>query len=337
MALFIKKYCPRDFKEISFSTKTNNILSKLIERNNIPNMLICGPPGSGKKCRIMIMLSMLYGNSVFYSKMKYYTLKYNKKIQYMVKSSDYHMEITSEDNGNYDYHIITELVSNISDTLNIYSNSYKILIIHKAHLLSDKAQFALRRLLEQKIKTLRFIFISNTITNLCDPLMSRLMYVQLSAPSVNQTLEILNKIIKKENIKISVPKLNKIINNCNNNLKKTIHIMQLTSMNPMLIIPKDKCNLIINSLLNILFNNNNDAYSKMREKIYELMEINTDMTYVLKTLTRKITAKYSNNMVIIQKILEMAADVNYMMVRGQKNSIHIETFLANCYNYLRSV
>ena len=86
-------------------------------------------------------------------------------------------------------------------------------------------------MIEKYYDRCRFIFISNNISKIIEPLLSRCLLIQIKLLKKDEIIPILKKIIKKENIKISNDKLNKLISYYNNNLKEIICCLELYKNN----------------------------------------------------------------------------------------------------------
>ena len=64
MALWLDKHRPKKLNKLDFHKKQADHLEKLVKSGDFPHLLVHGPPGSGKKTRVMALLRELYGNGV---------------------------------------------------------------------------------------------------------------------------------------------------------------------------------------------------------------------------------------------------------------------------------
>ena len=71
-----------------------------------------GPPGAGKKTRIMALLREMYGNGVDRLRIEHQTYETpsKKKIDVSTIASNYHIEVNPSDAGIYDRVVIQELI-----------------------------------------------------------------------------------------------------------------------------------------------------------------------------------------------------------------------------------
>ena len=56
MALWVDKYRPKSMEELDLHGPVNSLLSHIIAARDFPHLLFHGPPGSGKKTRVMAIL-----------------------------------------------------------------------------------------------------------------------------------------------------------------------------------------------------------------------------------------------------------------------------------------
>ena len=88
-------------------------------------MLFYGPSGAGKKTRVLATLRALYGPGAEKIKIdaRIFTTSSNRKLEFNIVSSVYHLEITPSDVGNYDRVVIQELLKEIAQTQQVDLNA----------------------------------------------------------------------------------------------------------------------------------------------------------------------------------------------------------------------
>lgn len=64
MSLWVDKYRPNCLSKLDYHLEQAERLQKMIAKGNFPHLLVYGPPGAGKKTRIMALLRELYGPGV---------------------------------------------------------------------------------------------------------------------------------------------------------------------------------------------------------------------------------------------------------------------------------
>lgn len=90
--LWFDKYVPSDKKELTFHPDTTDILLQLAKKDDFPHMIFYGPEGAGKKTRIRIFLSELFGTGVYKMNNEIKVLKHNSvNIEFSIISSNHHI------------------------------------------------------------------------------------------------------------------------------------------------------------------------------------------------------------------------------------------------------
>ena len=64
MALWVDKHRPKKLSKLDYHQDQATHLSKLVQSGDFPHLLISGPPGAGKKTRMVALLRELYGAGV---------------------------------------------------------------------------------------------------------------------------------------------------------------------------------------------------------------------------------------------------------------------------------
>jgi replication factor C subunit 3/5 len=151
MALWIDKNRPSTLSKLSLHHDITAKLSALANTDEIPHLLFYGPPGAGKKTRVMALLREIYGAGVERIKLEHRTFKNNsgKSIEistlgnfssttcnkssliFYFVGSNYHIECNPSDAGNNDRLVIQEVIKEIASHGNLAaagggSRSFKI-------------------------------------------------------------------------------------------------------------------------------------------------------------------------------------------------------------------
>ncbi len=64
MSLWVDKHRPNCLSKLDFHQEQAERLQQMVAKGNFPHLLVYGPPGAGKKTRIMALLRELYGPGV---------------------------------------------------------------------------------------------------------------------------------------------------------------------------------------------------------------------------------------------------------------------------------
>ena len=187
--------------EIGPDTDDNNTLDIIYNNlqklnNNTPNIILYGPHNSGKKYILYKFLHNLYKNDDEFNK---YTMVINcsfgKGIKYIKNEVKMFSKI-----------IIPKYIQ------------FKSIIFINGDKLTDDAQSALRRCIEEYSKSTRFFIVLNKISNLLKPIISR--FVKIYIPK-NDIYKLENNILELDNYNMNKKtvlktKLNNLISNKDN-------------------------------------------------------------------------------------------------------------------------
>ncbi|KAG7884769.1 hypothetical protein KL938_001896 [Ogataea parapolymorpha] len=219
MSLWADKYRPRTLSELNFHPKISRQLQVMASSGEFPHLLVYGPPGAGKKTRVLATLREIYGAGTERLRVdvKAFNLPSGRKLEFNVISSSFHLEITPSDMGNNDRIVIQDLLKEIGQIESLdfsrFENAvmspntreqnsgkkkFKVVIINEAELLTRDAQAALRRTMEKYSANIRLILICNSTSNIIDPIKSRTLPIRIASPTTSACAGVLGMILRKE-------------------------------------------------------------------------------------------------------------------------------------------
>ena len=338
MLNLFEKYSVKNFsdfdEEISEKYKTIiNVLSS-ITTENLPNMILCGNPGSGKKS----LLCSFFKNT---PKEKYINeYKHNSKIfEYITYRSNQFLELDIYELFIYKKYILKNIIKDYVKTKRVFDNKNKIIIMHNVQLLSVDDQFVLRKIMEDNIKNCRFILLSNSINNLLEPIKSRCMILKIPGFTKEIIKNKLEKIIYKEKIKIDDETINKIVTKSKNNLKKAI--LDLNTYNNLnknghlgyFDINNDK---IYKEILEILKKSPAINYERMDKLLYDLItEYNKSPHDVINDIYDIIVLEYSFSNERLEKLIDLNFEYSLKVSINTKYIIYLQAYVLDLVDYLK--
>ncbi|RLV93619.1 Replication factor C subunit 5 [Spathaspora sp. JA1] len=351
MSLWVDKYRPKTLAQLSYHDSITQSLQALSKSGDFPHLLIYGPSGAGKKTRIYCTLNEIFGSSVEKLKIdvKTFVTSSNKKLEFNVLSSPYHLEITPSDMGNNDRVVIQDLLKEIASTEQVDFNNqsssktkhrFKIVIINEADSLSRDAQAALRRTMEKYSSNIRLILVCNSISNIIAPIKSRTLLVRIPSPSIEDINSILSNVSSNEEVKFSSgdveqPIYTKVSTTSNRNLRRALLSFETLCMQNETI--KSDTNLaiinldwevIIKSIATKIKTSRNVAtLASIRTIFYELLSHCIPARIILKTLLFKLIENNSN-VKVVQELVNLASTFDERLSLGQKSIFHLEGFVA---------
>ncbi len=232
MALWLDKHRPKKLSKLDYHKTQADHLEKLVKSGDFPHLLVHGPPGAGKKTRIMAVLRELYGSGVDRVNMvrQAFETPSKKKLDITTIASNYHIEVNPSDVGFYDRVVIQEVIKNTASAQQIATTTndkeFKVVILTEVDKLSKDAQHALRRTMEKYMKTCRIILCSNSTSKVIPAIKSRCLLIRVAAPSHDEIVSVLQSIGKKENCPIPLELAHRISEKSNRNLRKAILVME---------------------------------------------------------------------------------------------------------------
>jgi len=151
--IWVEKYRPKTIEECILPKTTKQTFQDFVEKGEIPNMLLSGPPGIGKTTVAKALCNQL--------------------------GADYYV-INGSDEGRF-LDTVRNNAKNFASTVSLTSESkHKVIIIDEADNTTSDVQLLLRASIEEFSKNCRFIFTCNYKNKIIDPLHSRCSVVDFS-------------------------------------------------------------------------------------------------------------------------------------------------------------
>ena len=189
--IWVEKYRPTTIDECILPKGIKKTFQDFVERGEIPNMLLSGPPGIGKTTVA-------------------------KALCYQLKA-DYYV-INGSDEGRF-LDTVRNSAKNFASTVSLTSDSkHKVIMIDEADNTTSDVQLLLRASIEEFSKNCRFIFTCNYKNKIIDPLHSRCSVVDFSVnkkdkPTIAaQFFARLNSILEEEKVEADKKVLAELIN-----------------------------------------------------------------------------------------------------------------------------
>lgn len=152
----------KQFPDYIINKNVASRLDKLFGNDNLMNVILSGPPGSGKLTLARsVVASQFPDNEIVVSPVNYRTrIQDGSMKDFDILASSVHHEIPLNSYNFNDKFSVINILVNIIENRNIMSNSYHIIIIKNAEFLNDLALKAIIKLTEKYSNNVRLILTS---------------------------------------------------------------------------------------------------------------------------------------------------------------------------------
>jgi len=202
---WVEKYRPNKFEDIVLEDTNKKLLTNIIKTNNFPNLLFYGPPGTGKTTTIINLINE-------------YQEKYNQKR----KGLKIHLN-ASDDRG---IDIIRNQINQFVNTKTLFGPGMKFVILDEVDYMTKNAQQALRYLIQQYSKDIRFCLICNYISRIDISLQNEFVRLRFCQLPKKDIFKFLKNITIEEKIKIKNIQLKAIQEYFKSDIRSMINFIQ---------------------------------------------------------------------------------------------------------------
>ncbi|KAF8181337.1 P-loop containing nucleoside triphosphate hydrolase protein [Pholiota molesta] len=336
MSLWVDQYRPRTLDDLQYHQGLSERLKSLSASGDFPHMLFYGPSGAGKKTRISCTLRQLFGPGVEKLKIdqRIFLSPSKRKLEINIVQSNYHLEITPSEAGNYDRIVIQELLKEIAQTQQVDLSAkqrFKVVVINEADSLSRDAQAALRRTMEKYMSNMRIILCANSTSRLIAPIKSRCLLMRVAAPNEEEILDVLQSVARRAGFDLPPEAGEKIAEDSGGNLRKAILTlealkMQSPDLTGPLSIAKPDWELYCQKVADLIIGEQSPArVMEVRSKLYELLSHCIPPTVILKTVAERVVDKVDE--ALKADIMHWAAFYEVRMRTGNKKIYHLEAWV----------
>ena len=200
--IWTERYRPDDFSGIVGQEEIVTRAAAFVRQNNMPNLLLSGPPGVGKTTLSLVIAKQLYGEN------------WRLNVLELNASSERGIDVIRND------------VKNFARTKSIGNTPFKICILDEADSLTKEAQQALRRTMENYTATCRFILLANYSSKIIEPIQSRCAVFRFKPLAREQLMVIIEKIAESETLQVDDKAKDSLIEVSGGDCRKLENVMQ---------------------------------------------------------------------------------------------------------------
>ena len=207
---WVEKYRPKKVSDISSQEEVTGALRSSIASGNLPHLLFYGPPGTGKTSTILACCRELYGLELMKTRVLELNASDDRGIS-VVRTKIKTFAQTSVGNETY---------------LGLPVPPFKIIILDEADTMTETAQAALRRTIEDHSRITRFCLICNYVSRIIEPLTSRCAKFRFKPIPSEPLLKRLESVASQENITLGEGTLNALHEASGGDMRKALTYMQ---------------------------------------------------------------------------------------------------------------
>ena len=294
---WVEKFRPKKLKEIVSQENIISSMEGVLKSKNMPHFLFFGPSGCGKTSTILALTRELFTGEYF-----------NERVIELNASDERGIKVVREK--------IKRYAQNSVNTKEGIPN-FKVIILDEADSMTSESQCALRKIMEDYSNVTRFCIICNYHQKIIEPIVSRCSLLRFKPIISEKILQKLKNICEVQNIKCSDNNLNKIIDICRGDLRKSINFLQRCNKNNDTInedIINDISGIInedhIDNFIQNCLSKNNDLVNEQIEEFYNnSYSLTNQINYLIKKIIN-YDIDDSKKSKIILKLLDIDYNLN---------------------------
>jgi len=202
---WLEKYRPMVMKDIVGNEDTVGRLSMLAEQGNMPNLILTGPPGTGKTTSVLALARTLLGDS------------FKEAV----------LELNASDDRGIDV-VRNRIKSFAQKKVTLPPGRHKIVVLDEADSMTGGAQQAMRRTMEIFSGTTRFALACNTSEKIIEPIQSRCAILRFSKLTDEQVLKRLLEVLEQESAPYNDSGLEALIFTAEGDMRQALNNAQAT-------------------------------------------------------------------------------------------------------------
>eukprot|EP00741_Cyanophora_paradoxa_P015976 tig00000042_g15422.t1 len=202
---WLEKYRPQVVDDIVGNEEAVARLRVIASEGNIPNLIISGPPGTGKTTSILCLAHALLGAAF----------------------KDAVLELNASDDRGIDV-VRNKIKMFAQKKVTLKQGQHKIIILDEADSMTEGAQQALRRTMELYSATTRFALACNQSSKIIEPIQSRCAIVRFTRLSDEQLYARLEEVARLENVSFTSEGLQAIVFTADGDMRQALNNLQGT-------------------------------------------------------------------------------------------------------------
>ena len=325
--LWIEKYRPETFDSLLGQSSAAKQLTAYADAGNLPHLMVIGRSGVGKTAALEIFSRGFYTES---------PAENTTVLPVSVMFSQGHTYFAENERFAHLYQKGKSVLANFKyivkwhASLKPLSAPFRIIIFDGAGDLPKDAQAALRRIMERYSQTCRFIFVTNTIASLIDPIRSRCVPLYFLPIEDDVMTTHLRTILDAEGCEISEDMLEMIVLGAKGDVRKAVMWLELAArygVSDPLELSQTETGCMADACIRAMVSGDGDKGRQICENL--MIEYGLSASDVLSLLRKSIRAYITPDIALLFSRADIAVRA------GQNEYLQMNAFAAELFEMLR--
>ncbi|MEM3398628.1 MAG: replication factor C small subunit [Nitrososphaerota archaeon] len=308
---WVEKYRPKTLDDVVNQEEVITSLKNILKTKAVPHMLFAGPPGVGKTATAHAFARDLYGQSYI--------------------EDGWFVEINASDERGIQ--TIREKVKMFARQIPMGGEiGFKILLLDESDQLTDDAQHAFRRVMEQYSATCRFILAANYSNRIIEPIQSRCAVFRFRPLLKKDIIDRIRWIAEQEKLEVDDIALETIYEFSEGDMRRAINTLQAAASISSKIDEKTVYYILgyisrgeIRKILELAMGGNfTQARDELRKLIYVQGLAGSDIVSAIYRELFYLDLSEEDKL----ELLDLLGEVDYRIAEGGTEEVQLMAFLA---------